>query len=1353
MADIANSTMFTNGIVSSGTSDLLQRAFQQVVDDEDEENDFVTFLQSDGTESQTIHLTPAQAAALGLTFEMDSGEEVSERITYQQDQNEVITDLEKDFNMQSIAQVQLEESSLSQSTIKIEQATFARSKLIQGNTNNEPTTIECSNFEEWPAQMSTQDIEFKDEPVVEDMQLDEINLSHQNSSQNSVSKQCSNLLEQKTNRQMVLLSQQKINTTRSDETQALNSVKNNVRYGFEENQVQTQQVGATIQNSQAQILQRLPVILPSSQFIIKPAQTILKPAKNIRILPNTSKINGGTVNTISTMHSINSSNQNSILLPKAALLNTLSPQIIKATPITTQLLNTNNISAQLLNTCEISNQVIDTSHISASIVNGPPVSAQNILSSQVRLSPVLKSTQAIAQKGNVHQILTPIIKGVSSASQVLKNAQVLNNVNLKTTISTPFLKSVQIPAQMLKSSTAVVKNTTVASTLTKTTVNSSTPVIFRSASIVKTQDLKTATTSSTSILRPTQGVSTPISILKPQTKVAFNSSTKQGLILNSQNVSGFTSNLQTTTLKQGTPMNQQNGLESVKPVQNGTIKQKPNISVNGTTVRIGKKAKPVTLQKPVAVAAEKTDTSKPLGSSENPIQIVQQGHTFHSMQRLTQSQLKQIAHVLQQRSQETAMPNERIVYRVVFPEELDLRIRSPGNLVKARGGKRGRPKKNAVKLSPLPSKPPTALDEEHEELKDERKKVIARTRSGRLSRPPRHIVRDYKHLHHLDFMQPDLDDSDGGYSDYNTNSDRLEEEESPKELLTGLEVPKRKISDHFRCPTCNKIYLGRTRMARHFEMHPDHGSPEQLPPPTPEPELKQTPTQDPLKRKGKKRGPWAYVTPEAKSERRQMKLKEAISVCENFEVIKIAAKPVLDAQSLFELLVLKSDSNVRTFLGELKELMDKIREKARIMLTVSNDDEKPNKDVIDLNEELLCDALGLNPGLYKINNSAFKKEEERICSSDEPPLKLQKIEHSEESKENMDERMSSRFSENSDLSVSDFLSERKTDSVAPNCPEVLTALTLMPRNPSPVNTTKTNKMSNISKLLISSPEIQNQISESSGFQKIDINTTTKVSGFQKLEALKDSYAKLGENLEHTSCSQVFAKLDNNYEQSKLEPLEQAFIKLKPMDQSFTKLEDGTVNTYQKQNDQGFCKIQNGFASMENGSQNFAKGFQKLVSKIVPMTTTDLHCIKIQGTTLDSGPSKMLSTTAICKISDSLPILQDTVPIISSNCDSSIFGSTENLDMSKITNYDHISHLDILNTSGVIDKNLMIDEKLVEQLHLVDQSNLVDELVSERLKNIMPDNILENNLMSNNSNLDTDLDFEALSEEFNRNTRS
>ncbi|OAD62286.1 hypothetical protein WN48_06803 [Eufriesea mexicana] len=1345
MAEISNSTVFTNDASSTGASDLLQQAFQQVVDDDDHDNEFVAFLQNDDNDSQTIHLTPEQAAALGLTFEVNSNEEV----IYQQDQDNTTSNIPENVSTKDNINVQDQNSLSSQESITIDQLNY-QPEEVQKSSGTGLIKTECIDFQDWHMQKVSEAEQLQDQIVENDISIEEMNLNSQSHESQQIIEHHNNIIHQSSATQTIVLEQPKVHTIKADVTHVKNIHENDLQYTIEDNIAQSQL--NTIPNTQAQILQKLPVILPSSQFIIKPAQTILKPAKNIRLLQSSNKLTNTTVNSINAVHSLNTnSNPNSVLLSKATILNNLSPQIIKATPITAQLLNTSGISAQLLNhsqlltgTCEIQGQSVGTPHISNTIVNTTSGATQNLVTSQIRLSPIVKTSQPL-QRGNVQQFLTPVLK---SASTVLpKTNQILNNTNVATAIPAQFLKSVQIPPQLLKTRTTIGKKTTGTIGTPKTTANSDTPVVLRTASIVKTQDLKTTTTNSTSILKPTQISSTPISILKPQAKIAFNNTTKQNVTLATQNVANISSNSQNTSQK----TQQSSTFESAKSVQGETIRQKLNLVVNGTNLKVNKKSKGTPI-KSTTIANESTDASKPLGSSENPIQIVQQGQTFHSMQRLTPTQLKQIAHVLQQRSQEATTSNERVVYRVVFPEELDLQIRNPGNLLKNRGGKRGRPKKSAIRPSLLPPKLPPIPDEEQEELKDERKKVVARTRSGRLSRPPRHMVRDYKHLHHLDFLQPDLDDSDGGYSDYNTNNDKLEEEESPKELLTGLEVPKRKISDHFRCPTCNKIYLGRTRMARHFEMHPDHGSPEQLPPPTPEPELKQNGGQDPLKRKGKKRGPWAYVTPEAKSERRQIKLQEAISVCEDLEIIKIAAKPVLNAQSLFDLLVLKSENNVRIFLDELKQLMDKIREKAGTILTVTNSDEESNKDLIDINEESLCDALGLNPGLYKINNEALKKVDTSICTTyenGEPPLKLQKTDNSEDAKDNMEERMSSGFSESSDLSVSDFLSDRRSDSVTnPTCPEVLSALTLMRRNPSPVNNAENNKSNNVSKLLISNPEIQSQISDNPGFQKVDI-TLPKVSNYQKTESHKENFTKLGNSL----GSSNFCKIEDNYEQSKIDHMEQAFIKLEPTEQGFVKLENGSMETYTKQETQNFDKMQNGLNSMENGSQNFVKGFQKLVSKIIPMTSSDINCVKTQSASLDTGSCKIMPATSGCKISDNLPMLQDAVPIISSNCDTSIFGSSENLDMSKITQYDHIAHLDILNTSGVIDKNLLIDEKLVEQLHLVDQSNLVDELVSERLKNIMPDNILENNLISNNSNLDTDLDFEALSEEFNRNTRS
>lgn len=46
-------------------------------------------------------------------------------------------------------------------------------------------------------------------------------------------------------------------------------------------------------------------------------------------------------------------------------------------------------------------------------------------------------------------------------------------------------------------------------------------------------------------------------------------------------------------------------------------------------------------------------------------------------------------------------------------------------------------------------------------------KSVARTRCGRVSRPPRHVIRDYKRLKHLNAQNSDAEDENaGGYADY-----------------------------------------------------------------------------------------------------------------------------------------------------------------------------------------------------------------------------------------------------------------------------------------------------------------------------------------------------------------------------------------------------------------------------------------------------------------------------------------------------------------------------------------------------------------------------------------------------------
>ncbi|KFM63580.1 hypothetical protein X975_20789, partial [Stegodyphus mimosarum] len=179
-------------------------------------------------------------------------------------------------------------------------------------------------------------------------------------------------------------------------------------------------------------------------------------------------------------------------------------------------------------------------------------------------------------------------------------------------------------------------------------------------------------------------------------------------------------------------------------------------------------------------------TTAPLGSVENPIQIIQNGDKYHSTQVLTPAQLQQITHVLQRQHARKVIQNggksvlydpstnTRIVCRVVHPSELQNKSSNAEATAKpvvhghnsSRG--RGRPRKSLNKRIDDDEKGNPALSKEERE---EKKKHRPRTRSGRISKPPSYMVKDYKRIHHLDFNEEPYDDSDGGYSDYHVSDD------------------------------------------------------------------------------------------------------------------------------------------------------------------------------------------------------------------------------------------------------------------------------------------------------------------------------------------------------------------------------------------------------------------------------------------------------------------------------------------------------------------------------------------------------------------------------------------------------
>ncbi|KAF5287554.1 hypothetical protein FQA39_LY15883 [Lamprigera yunnana] len=200
---------------------------------------------------------------------------------------------------------------------------------------------------------------------------------------------------------------------------------------------------------------------------------------------------------------------------------------------------------------------------------------------------------------------------------------------------------------------------------------------------------------------------------------------------------------------------------------------------------------------------------KPLGSSENPIEVIKDGEMLHSTQNLSPEYLQQIAQMLQlnvkreePKEMENAPPN--FFYRVVYPDELNLKP------VPTKPVKRGRKKKQ------------TPSDDDTTEVIDMPKVMKGfRTRSGRVTRPPQYIQNDFRKIA---TSESDPLDAGGNLRNSNLELASARNDTDRSNFFSSEETQKRKrsISSQFRCPECKKAYLGNNKMLRHFEKHPDH---------------------------------------------------------------------------------------------------------------------------------------------------------------------------------------------------------------------------------------------------------------------------------------------------------------------------------------------------------------------------------------------------------------------------------------------------------------------------------------------------------------------------------------------------
>ncbi|XP_053950293.1 uncharacterized protein LOC128858230 [Anastrepha ludens] len=190
-----------------------------------------------------------------------------------------------------------------------------------------------------------------------------------------------------------------------------------------------------------------------------------------------------------------------------------------------------------------------------------------------------------------------------------------------------------------------------------------------------------------------------------------------------------------------------------------------------------------------------------------------------------------------------AATNQKVIYRLLGPEELNLQTNSIENLTytspdenRPLKHKLGRPKKHALddgdKHASQVSFKKHKLEQNvkaHEPTESETniQQPLLRTRSGRvvkLLKPQLNTVRVNEtpaiDLDHVKSLINDSKDKDfHGSVLINPLPSKTDILSSPP--ISGSPTQKRRVPPESICPKCGKIFLGR-RLKRHFTQHPDH---------------------------------------------------------------------------------------------------------------------------------------------------------------------------------------------------------------------------------------------------------------------------------------------------------------------------------------------------------------------------------------------------------------------------------------------------------------------------------------------------------------------------------------------------
>ncbi|XP_025028405.1 zinc finger protein 839, partial [Python bivittatus] len=128
-----------------------------------------------------------------------------------------------------------------------------------------------------------------------------------------------------------------------------------------------------------------------------------------------------------------------------------------------------------------------------------------------------------------------------------------------------------------------------------------------------------------------------------------------------------------------------------------------------------------------------------------------------------------------------------------------------------------------VSLVPACSAKALLNDGKQPEEQKIKKSLKVTTRSGRISRPPKYKAKDYKFIKTEDLADCHPSDSDD-YSELSLEDDECNKEKEVCALFNPLNYDLR--PKLFKCQNCEKSYIGKGGLSRHYKLNPGHGQQE-----------------------------------------------------------------------------------------------------------------------------------------------------------------------------------------------------------------------------------------------------------------------------------------------------------------------------------------------------------------------------------------------------------------------------------------------------------------------------------------------------------------------------------------------